>query len=416
MEQSKSMPQVKQYITIKLLFFVALLWILFDIWFIHTWGQGAGIGVLLFHVVLFGWRRLLNKKNSLHTRWTVFWWWMTLAALLSAWFAIFTQPTLSIINALLLIIVDVMLLMYMAWATTKIRKYIESVECYVSFFLNSIFWSISHVRESLRTVVWSMDDIVKNKKTSSIAIAVLILLLLLLIIVLPLLSQADPIFANMLDKHFYSLLEIQLDVWFWNLFRRVIAIIVTACVFLSLFVQLDKEDKDRKLILIASPNIEQVYTYVILTGVNIVYLLFIAVQFKFLFFGDHQLIVEYGLESYSSYVHRWFWQLVIIAVINFVMYLLFFGNWNHLKKARYLRVQFLFLVIATLVILASAYMRISMYVGAYGLTELRFFVFYGIFAIGLFYLYLLYHTYKQSYTYFSGYINYIFINTDDIFL
>lgn len=103
---------------------------------------------------------------------------------------------------------------------------------------------------------------------------------------------------------------------------------------------------------------------VVLITLLIAYAIFTAVQFLYLFGG-------YGLPeglTYSKYAVEGFNQLMWVAAINFSVLSLCICR---VEQKTFLRVLMMMLLLATGVILASAFTRLSLYIGAYGLTFKR---------------------------------------------
>lgn len=131
----------------------------------------------------------------------------------------------------------------------------------------------------------------------------LLLLAVLLLLIVPLLMHSDSFFADAIGTIF---------AWFrfpdWEMgsfMGSLVVIAIASLFFLGLFYtagHLSKgEDEGIKLQLF---GIAKLRMGIILVGVNLVYLLYVAIQFKYLFFGSHDLIVSMGLESYAAYIHK----------------------------------------------------------------------------------------------------------------
>ncbi len=88
-----------------------------------------------------------------------------------------------------------------------------------------------------------------------------------------------------------------------------------------------------------------------------------------------------------------------------------FFPWNKKKCTCSPRVISLFvLILSTLGIIFSAHARISIYVGAYGQTISRIFVFYAIFLIGAVFLILLYKLYKPQKQFFPRLLGIVLVS------
>ena len=126
-------------------------------------------------------------------------------------------------------------------------------------------------------------------------------------------------------------------------------------------------------------------TMIVLGAALIVYAVFCSVQFTFLFAGAG---LPDGL-TYAEYARSGFFQLLFVAAVNlatFGLVLTYVRNGgeandtngthnmpaNHGTQRRALIVMLIGLIAATAVLLASAATRLGLYIGAYGLTWLRF--------------------------------------------
>ncbi|TPF96573.1 hypothetical protein EP30_06750 [Bifidobacterium sp. UTCIF-39] len=120
-------------------------------------------------------------------------------------------------------------------------------------------------------------------------------------------------------------------------------------------------------------------TMIVLGAALIVYAVFCSVQFTFLFAGAG---LPDGL-TYAEYARSGFFQLLFVAAVNlaaFGLVLTYVRNGGethaaqsgHGTQRRALIVMLIGLIAATAVLLASAATRLGLYIGAYGLTWLRF--------------------------------------------
>jgi hypothetical protein len=109
----------------------------------------------------------------------------------------------------------------------------------------------------------------------------------------------------------------------------------------------------------------------VLIVINIIYVLFTAIQFSYLFGGMKYMLPESF--TYSEYARRGFFELLAVTLINFSILI---GAINLLKREgkrvnSLVRVLNSLLVICTMVMLFSAHVRMSLYEEMYGYTYLR---------------------------------------------
>lgn len=109
----------------------------------------------------------------------------------------------------------------------------------------------------------------------------------------------------------------------------------------------------------------------VLASVNALFALFVAIQFTYLFGGSANINVA-GF-TYADYARRGFFELVAVAVVT--MGLLLALDWVARREGRMQTIAFkllsLLLIALVLVMLASAFQRMSLYESAYGFTSLR---------------------------------------------
>ena len=114
---------------------------------------------------------------------------------------------------------------------------------------------------------------------------------------------------------------------------------------------------------------------VVLAALAAIYAVFSAVQFVYLFAGQG---LPDGL-TYSQYAVQGFNQLMWVAAINFTVLSLCLCR---AQRTRVLNALMLVLLLMTAVILASAFTRLLLYIGAYGLTFRRVLAFWFLCYLG----------------------------------
>ena len=125
---------------------------------------------------------------------------------------------------------------------------------------------------------------------------------------------------------------------------------------------------------IVHPRIGATEALVILASIDVLFLIFVALQATYLFGGLDTLTVS-GM-TYSDYARRGFGELIAAATLSGIV-LIVLGNVVETRSRRY-RLLASTLAICTGIVVASAYLRITLYQQAYGWTELRFYTVAGI--------------------------------------
>lgn len=211
----------------------------------------------------------------------------------------------------------------------------------------------------------------------------LIIALPLLMIVISLLAAADGIFQSWLS-HLPKLLDDEFaQEGVARIFLGAVIAFYTFCFVWGLLFRKPKTDAALEAAFPKDPHgtatpsrepgayIDSTIAATVLVCVNVVYVLFVAIQFSYLF-GAAEGLLPTGT-AYAEYARKGFSELVAISIIN--MGLLLFGL-HFVKKESVLldRLRQLLLTVlmcCTVVMLISAYGRLSLYEEAYGFTQQR---------------------------------------------
>lgn len=115
-------------------------------------------------------------------------------------------------------------------------------------------------------------------------------------------------------------------------------------------------------------QIDGIIVLTFLVVMSLVYLLFTFVQFKYFFGGTLQ-----GDFTYAEYARKGFFELLFVSVINLsiLTVVLTFVKQNTDTLNRLTQIMMTVLVLASAVILCSAFIRLGMYEDAYGFTFTR---------------------------------------------
>lgn len=185
-----------------------------------------------------------------------------------------------------------------------------------------------------------------------------------LAIIVGLLVSADTQFARILGN-IPSFLTFRGDL----VFRSVVILIFTLLFFGFMQVLfLRKIEIARKDGIMKPISMDGVITLTVLLLFDLVYIVFVAVQFRYFFSGT----LGDGL-TYAEYARRGFFELLFVTLINLTVTIAVIyttkGIQGLLKKT--IRLALTVLVLSSGVILISAFKRMMMYEDAYGYTFLR---------------------------------------------
>ena len=123
-------------------------------------------------------------------------------------------------------------------------------------------------------------------------------------------------------------------------------------------------------------NMQNITVNTVLTVLNIVYLLFCIIQFVYLF-----LFTNLGLNEifdYATYARRGFFQLMFVTIINFIIIIITSLNKRETTKgvSIYTKIMNVLLIIFTIVMIFSSFLRMYLYEQEYGYTFLRLVVYF----------------------------------------
>ena len=118
-------------------------------------------------------------------------------------------------------------------------------------------------------------------------------------------------------------------------------------------------------------NLGDIETMILLGSINVLFLIFILLQLANLFGGEAHLLSA-GL-TYAEYARKGFFELILVAVLSYLI--ISFAEKQIIKKEeRHLpsfKVLSGLLVVQVILILVSAFTRLSLYEDAYGFTTTR---------------------------------------------
>jgi hypothetical protein len=120
-------------------------------------------------------------------------------------------------------------------------------------------------------------------------------------------------------------------------------------------------------------RLSAVPTIIVLTLVDALFLTFVGVQAVYLF-GGTDTLVRTGM-THSEYARRGFFELATVAALVLGLVLLFDWLSRFADRGARLAISLLhgLLILLTLVVLASALIRMQLYQAEFGLTQLRFY-------------------------------------------
>ncbi|KAF0108959.1 MAG: hypothetical protein FD146_3 [Anaerolineaceae bacterium] len=186
-----------------------------------------------------------------------------------------------------------------------------------------------------------------------------------------LLSSADLIFAERLDEFIKMFRLEKLPEYIF----RLIYILIGAYMLAGLFLHAAQKSRDESLIGEDKPLAPAFLGFteaaVVLGAVNLLFLAFVFVQFRYFFGGQANISVE-GY-TFSEYARRGFGELVMVAVFSLLMFLSLSAVTKRETAAQRWTFSGLGVLLVALVgvMLFSAFQRLSLYEAAYGFSRMR---------------------------------------------
>ncbi|MCX7921590.1 MAG: DUF4173 domain-containing protein [Clostridia bacterium] len=342
-----------------------LLGLVFDFLFYgKPFGVSYPIFTVVFYVVLF-----FNARGRISIKFDFGWFLIIPILALSLVYSLFSSEVFSVLNFLAI----PMLLIIQTILITKTNKH----SWFVLRFLEDIIWAslintLSNILKPFRIISLITKfrvDSGKNATLKKVLIGLVISIPLLLVITI-LLASADQVFANLVG----DLPDVFTNIGLGEVIAHTILILViTVFSFGYIFGLLNpiqrydnpshqKQGRDVRIL-------DNVIIITILSLINIIYVVFVMIQFSYLFGGAS---LPDGF-TYSEYARRGFFELNLVTLINFSILL---SSINFTKKGsaavnRAMQILHSLVVANTLIMLLSAHLRMALYEEAYGYTHLR---------------------------------------------
>ena len=209
----------------------------------------------------------------------------------------------------------------------------------------------------------------KNEKTRGKILRGIIMAVPVLILFVFLLSSADIIFKQYVDKIF------SIQITPETVFRTILILSVTG-IFTGVFTYALLLPKNKFSVGRSETTrgrLDIIEGSVFLGSIDLLFLSFILIQVTYLFGGKRNIAIEGA--TYAEYARSGFFQLLAVSVISFLLIWLtekyiFQENEGHLLIFKLLSG---FLIFEVMVIMASGFKRLQLYENAFGFTSLRFY-------------------------------------------
>ena len=313
------------------------------------------LNVILFIIPLLVFLVIILKQNKkIKNKWGLLF--IIPIVLLSASFFIYDNETIKTFNILFIPGLILMMYIYTIEPTYKIPEFIKNV-------MYLIFEPLNCVNKLYNLVGLELTKLFKISDTDKKRIKSFLIVIPIVIIVILLLSNADMIFGNMFHGFVDIFKNIKIDHILGRILRGFIFFTYLGAVInYIIFNYKGEKIKETKPFKVDNYTIK-----LLLTSLNVIYLLFDFIQIKSLML--HQVAKNI---NYAQYARSGFFELMAISFINLVIILVS----KHTKEeTKYSKVMSIAMVLLTLIIIISSAFRMHMYESAYGYTELRLLVY-----------------------------------------
>ena len=199
----------------------------------------------------------------------------------------------------------------------------------------------------------------------------LVIAIPLLLIFGALLASADLIFREQLSS-FFDLFKIEnlAELLFRTFYIITLGYFMTGAYVHTLVRSAKEKDitPDKPLV---QPFLGHLEAFIVLGLVNLLFLSFIIIQFRYFFAGQANISIE-GF-TYAEYARRGFFELIIVAVLSLGVFYLMSAFTKRSTRAtrRTFSALGILLMLQVGCMLVSAFQRLSLYEAAYGFTTLR---------------------------------------------
>ncbi|OIK15015.1 hypothetical protein BIV60_10820 [Bacillus sp. MUM 116] len=283
--------------------------------------------------------------------------------LLAASFFLYDNQVFYVLNSL---IIPVLVLLHLVLITSA-KKLQWNQWIFISYLFSRLLAAMRYIVSFIEVLSKGIKvgkDESKFLVWKKIFIGIL-LSLPVLFVVMNLLITADSQFSRIIGgfPQWFNQLDAAI------IMRIIITLIYTFAFFGFMQVLFHKQIKAIKQhINIQTPQMDAVITITVLVLMNVVYLLFAVVQFKYLFSGTLK-----GEFTYAEYARKGFFELLFVSLINLSITIIVVNFVNRTTKVTKLLTQLLLtiLILSSGVMLLSASMRLSIYEEAYGFSFIR---------------------------------------------
>lgn len=324
------------------------------------WNQRIGVSAILFALpVIYITIKLLKNKTEKPKALLI----SIPILLLSSTYWIFDNPVFYRINK---IVIPIMYVMMVIFATSKTP--IKSMTSKILLMIIEPLNYFGEVCKKLKDEIMKKFNIQKHerepKDTANIVKAIFFTIVIVLVVV-ALLVSADNEFAEIFTELIRRIQNFSIPQLAIRIGVIIFGFFYIASFFINMLSKYNvlNEYDDEKI-----KQKESLTIYMMITTLNIIYVLFCYTQIKSLFTVQNV--------KYSSYARQGFFQLMIVSLINITMILKATSKdlIESPRQQKYKKVMCILMLFFTLIIIISSLTRMTLYQQNYGNTRLRIFV------------------------------------------
>jgi len=320
-----------------------------------------GISILIFSTILLGTAFLFGQYQHFRLRRV---WWLILPILFFALMpSIRANEFLIFLNLCAILGLFVLLAHEMTGTPTFLMGIAD-------YFIMIVFMPFQMLSRALSTIV-SIGQIHNETKNRNAWIRIIksaLMAVPILIIFGALFSQADLAFSKFINSFVaITISERTIQYLILLCFAFVASLSFLSYIFFHNKTRMTPEKPD-----VAERPGREIEILVFLGLIAVLFLIFIGFQITYLFGGETN-IVKAGF-TYAEYAHHGFWELVSVAMLSLLV-LLASEKYTGAESGnnRFL-IPALILISEVIIVIVSAFKRLSLYIDAYSMTELRFYV------------------------------------------
>ena len=260
----------------------------------------------------------------------------------------------KILNYVVISVLLLLMYIYCIKPTFKINEVLYDI-------INLLIQPLTCIGKFYKNIINKFDNIPTKSKIDKKKIKSIIIVIPIVLVIIVMLCSADEMFGNIF-KNIFSIFE---KFPSEELTGRVIRIAILFTYIGATIYYLHNKYESAYRSNGKEIKLEEYTVKLLLTILNIIYLVFDFIQIRSLMF--HHVSTNI---NYAEYARSGFFQLMFISLINLVILLI-----SHKSNTKYNKTMSLIMVLFTFVIICSSFFRMYMYECAYGYTLLRLLVY-----------------------------------------